>query len=196
MQLSLLKNKLETRGRKRKIPQNTLGGAFHANYNPSFKRPMDFKKALHVVLKSSHALNSKSFKHKNNEQKVFDIINKIAKDYGIKIYDYANGGNHLHLLLKVNRREDYVKFIKAITGLIARFVNKAERGNSSKGRFWDSRPFSRIVNFGRDFKNVKFYFLRNILEALGWVKYQKRKMAATKEWQSFWVDYCYEEIQV
>lgn len=196
MQLDLLKNRLETRGRKRKLPINTMGGGFHSKYNPSFKRPMNSKKALHVVLKSSQAKNLKSFKHINNEQKVFDIVDKAAKNFGIKIYDYANGGNHLHLLLKASKREDYVKFIKAITGLIARFVNKAERGCPSKNKFWDSRPFSRIVHFGKDFKKVKSYFLRNTLEALGWVKYQKRKISLNKEWKSFWVDYCYEEVWI
>jgi REP element-mobilizing transposase RayT len=196
MQLDLLKNKIETRGRKRKVPVNTMGGVFHAKYNPGYKRPMDSKKALHVVLKSSKAKDSKSFKNKKNEQKIFDIIHKAAKTFGIKFYDYANGGNHLHLLLKVNDRQDYVKFIKVVTGLIARFVNKSERGCPSKTKFWDSRPFSRIVHFGNDFKKVKSYFLRNTLEALGWVKYQKRKLIKSKEWQSFWVDYCFEEIRV
>lgn len=196
MQLDLLKNKLETRGRKRKIPANSMGGGFHVNYNPSSKRPMDSKKALHVVLKSSLAKSLKSFKHKNNEQKIYDIIDKAAKNFGIKFYDYANGGNHLHLLIKVHSRENYVKFIKVITGLIARFVNKVERGYPGKTKFWDSRPFSRIVHFGKDFEKVKSYFLRNILEALGWIKYQKRKVVANKQWRSFWVDYCYEEIRI
>lgn len=196
MQLDLLKNKLETRGRKRKIPKNSMGGAFHMNYNPSFKRPMDSKKAIHVVLKSSQAKSLKSFKHRNHEQKVYDIISKAAERFGIKLYDYANGGNHLHLLIKAFHRQDYVKFIRAISGLIARHVGKAERGRPSEMKFWDSRPFSRIVHFGNDFKKVKSYFFRNTLEALNWVKYQTRPKKINHEWRSFWVNYCYEEIRV
>lgn len=196
MQLDLLKNKLETRGRKRKIPLNTMGGSFHQNYNPSYKRPMDSKKALHIVLKSSEAKNLKSFKHKNNEQKIFDIIYGAAQKSNIKLYDYANGGNHLHLLIRSHNRKDYAKFIKVITGLIARFINRVERGKPSLKKFWDARPFSRIVHFGKDFKKVKSYFFRNTLEALGWVKYQTRQIVKTKEWRSFWVEYCYEEIRI
>ena len=41
--------------------------------------------------------------------------------------------------------------------------------------FWQFRPFSRIVNWGRDFKMCMKYLKQNILEAFGFVPYQPRK---------------------
>ena len=52
--------------------------------------------------------------------------------------------------------------------------NKIKDGKKSQG-FWEFRPFSRIVNWGRDFKNCVQYLKKNVLEALGFVPYKPRK---------------------
>ena len=51
---------------------------------------------------------------------------------------------------------------------------KSEACLKSEG-FWEYRPFSRIVNWGRDFKNCTSYLKQNILEALGFIPYTARK---------------------
>jgi len=170
------------RGRPPIKPHGHFGGRHLKNYNPNCERPMDSKKALHLVLKSSQAVGEKSFKSEKFEAKVWDIIKHHAKKTGIKIYEYANGGNHLHLLLRAKHRDDYTAFIKAITGLIARTVGKSQRGKPLKKRFWDARPFSRVVSFTKkEFKAIKTYLLRNTLEAIGWLPYLSRDRRLPKE---------------
>ncbi len=44
-----------------------------------------------------------------------------------------------------------------------------------KQSFWEYRPFSRIVNWGRDFKESVEYLKQNVLEAFGFVPYKPRK---------------------
>ena len=51
---------------------------------------------------------------------------------------------------------------------------KSEAWLMSEG-FWDYRPFSRVVSWGRDFNNCIRYLKQNILEALGFVPYTARK---------------------
>jgi len=168
-------DQLPKRGRPPLKPRGHFGGRHLKNYNPNCERPMDSKKALHLVLKSSQAVGDKSFNSKKFEAKIWDIVSKHAEKTGIKIYQYANGGNHLHLLLRAKHRNDYTAFIKAITGLIARTVGKSERGKPLKKRFWDARPFSRIVGFAKqEYNAIKTYLLRNTLEAIGWIKYISR----------------------
>ncbi len=41
--------------------------------------------------------------------------------------------------------------------------------------FWEFRPFSRIVNWGKDFKSCVKYLKQNVLEAFGVVVYRPRK---------------------
>ncbi|MEQ1666451.1 MAG: hypothetical protein ABL927_13865, partial [Bdellovibrionales bacterium] len=41
-------------------------------------------------------------------------------------------------------------------------------------KFWDQRPFTRIVEWGRDFKNACSYLMQNSLEAIGFLEYKTR----------------------
>ena len=41
--------------------------------------------------------------------------------------------------------------------------------------FWQFRPFSRVVNWGRDFKACTQYLKQIVLEALGFIPYTVRK---------------------
>lgn len=174
------------RGRKPQKPRNHFGGMYLKNYNPKSKRPMDSKKALHVVLRSTKAIGARSFKCDQNEQGIWDIIDRHAKRLGIRVYSYANAGNHLHLLVRAKHRDDYNAFIRTITGLIARLVARSERGKPGKAKFWDARPFSRIVSFAKqEFSAVKTYLLQNTLEAIGWMPYgsrDKRLPANVRRW--------------
>lgn len=175
-------DQLPKRGRKPRKPRDHFGGMYLKNYNPKSERPMDSKKALHVVLRSSKATVAMSFKNHRNEQDIWDIIDKHAKRLGIKIYSYANAGNHLHLLLRAKHRDEYNAFIRTITGLIARLVSRSERGKPGKTKFWDARPFSRIVSFAkREFHLAKTYLLRNTLEAIGWMPYVSRDKKLPRE---------------
>ncbi|MCB0394079.1 MAG: transposase [Bdellovibrionales bacterium] len=167
-------------------PDGHFGGVYLKNYNPKSERPLDSKKALHLVLKSSQAVGKRSFKSKENEGVVWQIIQTQAKNFGVKIYEYANSGNHLHLLIRVKNRWDYAAFIRSITGLIARYVGRSEKGTPLKRKFWDARPFSRIVSFARrEFRQARAYILRNTLEVIGWMPYiarNKKLPSARRQW--------------
>lgn len=184
-QLNLL-TQPNRRGPKRRRPENVFGGMYFQNYNPSLKRPIDSKKALHLTLKSSQARGEKSFKNKTFEARIFDIVADHAEANGITLYSYANGGNHLHILCRAKHREDYTRFIRSITGLIARLVGGSQRGKKLSKKFWDNRPFSRVVSFAkREFEIAKRYLTRNVLEAIGWMPYVSRKSKLSPYWQKF-----------
>jgi REP element-mobilizing transposase RayT len=174
------------RGRPPKKPSDHFGGRYLLNYNPKFKRPMDSKKALHLILRSSKSTGARSLKNEKYEAKIWQIVSHHAQKLGISIYSYSNGGNHLHLLIRAKYRDDYNSFIRTITGLIARAVGKTERGHRSKEKFWDARPFSRIVSFAkREFQMVRAYLLRNTLEAIGWLPYISRDQKLPAEWRAW-----------
>lgn len=177
----------KSRGRPRIRPPKSFGGSYFKNYNPREQRPINQNQALHLVLKSSQATGVRSFKNKKFEKKIWQIIKKHAQKNSIKIYEYANAGNHLHLLIRVKRRDFYNKFIRTITGLIARLVKSIENGAPIVKSFWDSRPYSRIVGFrGREFKMVKLYLARNTFEAIGFILKIKRSKKLNSEWKEFW----------
>ncbi len=125
---------------------------------------------------------------------------RFSKKFGVKIYQQAINSNHLHLLLRITNRTLYKAFIKAASGQIAShvmgqqsfkvFVTARKKlaagdGSNTLGQvksahqtpegFWQFRPFSRITNWGRDFKQCLGYLKQNSLEAFGFVNYKPRK---------------------
>ena len=136
------------------------------------RRPLDPKQALHVVLRSSVARGTLSMLHPSYCDPIHRITEKLSKRWGIRLYRYANVGNHIHLLIKVPSRAVWQRFLKELTGAIAIIVTGAKKGASltknDTGRgFWDHLAFTRIVYFGRDFLNMGRYLIKNLFEAAG-----------------------------
>ena len=175
-----------------KSQKKFFGGALLKDKRKSL-RPLSSKDAIHFVLRSSWATGKDSFLASKNHKAVDRIITNFAKKFGVKIYERAINTNHIHLLLKITNRVLYRAFIRAVAGKIAsqvmgeqsfklfrqsRLKSKAGEGSKAleKGqKFWEFRPFSRIVNWGRDYRTCVGYLKQNILEALGFVPYRARK---------------------
>ena len=164
--------------------EKEFGGACLKNSHAKKARPVHTKKAMHLTLRSSKAKGEKSFRaSKERIHRIEKLVRKQAQVFAVEIYRYANVGNHLHLLVKANSRKGFIRFLKAISGLIARIALGAERGKamlkeSAKG-FWDQRPWTRILFCWTDFKNVKKYVEQNFNEAMGFVPYKPRKYRST-----------------
>ena len=58
-------------------------------------RPMDPKRPLHLVLRSSRAKGPWSLLHPKNERRVKHELEVTSAKYGIRVYRFANVGNHL-----------------------------------------------------------------------------------------------------
>ena len=146
-------------------------------------RPLTTKKSMHLVLKSSRANGLWSFSR--HQGKIRQIVDRFAHKYGVQILSRANVGNHLHFHLKLSNRHTYRAFIRAITASIAMAVTGASRWNPLcnmiEGRFWDFRPFTRVVQGFRDFLNLQDYIQVNQLEACGYTRAQARYVLA-REW--------------
>jgi hypothetical protein len=154
-----------------------FGGNSLNKGNPKEKRPLSIKRTSHLVMRSLLARGPLSFLR--FEGRIQQIVNKQGKRFGVKVYRFANGGNHLHMVILPMSRRAFNAFIRAITGLIARLVLGVQRGNPKGLLFWEKRPFTRIVEWGQDYKRVCKYLLQNTLEALGFIDYQPRRTRYT-----------------
>jgi len=148
-------------------------GGEHALGKRKSSRPIDPKQALHVVLRSSIARGQNSMLHPRNERHIHDFTHKLAKKWGVRIYRYANVGNHIHLLVRVRSRELWKRFLRELAGGIPMIVTGAKKGvalkkNETERGFWDHLAFTRIISFGRDFENMGRYLIKNIFEANGY----------------------------
>jgi REP element-mobilizing transposase RayT len=147
------------------VDKSRFGGSLLKG-NPKVRRPYNSGAALHVVLRSSRAKGPLSLHRRYKAIRA--LICKQADTFGVRLYRVANSGNHIHLLLRPSAdRKEFANFMRAISGLIARLILKAERGAKKGIKFWDARPFSRVVNWGKAFQICVHYVEKNILEALG-----------------------------
>jgi REP element-mobilizing transposase RayT len=109
--------------------------------NPKTARPVAVRQAMHLVLRSSLARNERSMLL--HDRTIQRVLRRLAKRFGIRLYDIANSGNHLHLILRLPHRQALTPFLKAATGLIARIVLRVERGQA-----WTDRPGKSSLSRG------------------------------------------------
>lgn len=164
------------------------GGAYSIKRRKS-KRPLTIRNSFHVTLRSELATKKRSLlRHKNM---IYKVLNKASRRFGIKIYQQAICGNHIHLLIRGKKRFAIQNFFRVVAGHIAQKILQLyplqqyeQKSNDFthqqpttkyKRKFWEALLYSRLVSWGRDFKNVVNYVERNTLEALGWIPYLRSK---------------------
>lgn len=114
-------------------------------------------------MRSSRARGSRNLlRHKWT---VHRILQNTSKRHGIRVYRFANVGNHLHLLIQAKNREALRAFLREFSGVVAATITGATKGRPEK--FWDGLAWSKIVNWGRQFQNTMSYVLLNVLESAG-----------------------------
>jgi REP element-mobilizing transposase RayT len=101
-------------------------------------------------------------------------VRATAERFGIKVYKLGVERDHLHMVTRSYRHDDYAHFLRTLAGQIAQRIMKSARGNT-KGKFWKLPPYSRIVEWGKAFRAVIVYALQNELEASGVIPYTPRK---------------------
>jgi hypothetical protein len=137
-------------------------------------RPIDPRKPLHLIFRSERARGPWSLRRFKHVEHIRKLTYALAAKNQIKVIQYANVGNHLHVHAK--DRVAFKRFTRTLAGLVARLVTGAKKGNVV-GKFWDPLFFSRVVEWGRDFFAVKAYVLQNELEAEGLIPYAPRNRA-------------------
>lgn len=147
-------------------------------------RPLDTRNTMHLVLRSSKARGTWSFLVGQNPKKIKEIVSKFGSKYGVRVISLANVGNHLHFQVKISNRYTYPAFIRAISAAIAMRVTGAGKGAKMKDlvkektglekRFWDYRPWSRIVQSFRALLNLRDYIEINRYEGYGYDRAEAR----------------------
>lgn len=135
---------------------------------------------MHTVFKSSKAVGAWSFRRKENAQKIDAIIKKFAHKYGVKIQSKANVGNHLHFKWQLTNRAAYKRFIRAVTSAIAMAITGASRWNKLGIKFWDYRPFTRVLRGLRAILTVNDYIEINQLEGIGASRIEAKFVVASR----------------
>lgn len=164
-----------------KKEKSDYGGALsNTRAGRSKARPLAVRSTMHLVLRSSKAKGEWSFK--KHAKTIRKIVDKFAGRHHVKIVSYVNVGNHLHLQIKLGHRTSYRPFIRAITAAIKMKVTGVSRWvkNANAQKFWDLRPFTRIVTSFTERISLRSYILVNFYESMG---YNRRQARFLVEWE-------------
>src|SRR5438477_830687 len=156
MQTSLFSGEM-----RREFARTEHGGTIR-RHRRKLERPVSTRRPMHVVLSSRHA--GGAWNLKKHDRTVRGALRDMSRRFGVSIYDFANVGSHLHLLLRSRRREEFQRFLRSFAGIVARRVTGARRGQPA-GRFFTGLAWSRVVRWGRDYMGVRHYVFRNQIEA-------------------------------
>jgi REP element-mobilizing transposase RayT len=164
----------------RKFRSEYGGELLRTRKGRSHSRPLATKNTMHLVLRSSKARKEWSFLKKKNAHEIQRLSKKFANKYGVRILSLATVGNHLHFHLRLTNRHTYTAFVRALTGALAMAITGRSRWNHRKEKlkFWDYRPFSRIVIGRRAFLNLRDYIQINALEGFGYTRRKSRFLVA------------------
>ncbi len=161
-----------------------FGGSFLKPGQRKTQRPLSSKNALKIVLRadmqksrelarsaekklsgievvSPHAEIRSLLKYR---KQIDELFVRFAAAFHVKIYEKALVSNHIHFVARFDSRDQYKKFMRALTGTIAKQLKIK----------WHLRPWSRIVAWGRGLKSAIQYTVQNHLEAIGTIPYQPR----------------------
>jgi REP element-mobilizing transposase RayT len=128
-------------------------------------RPLEPTLPLYVVLRSSRARGKWSLTRPPIRAAVKDTLRALSARHGIKIFEFSNGGDQVHLLLRAQSRASFQAFLRSFAGLVARQVTGARKGKPS-GRFWDALTYSRVLKWGEEFDLVRGLLSGGDLDAL------------------------------
>lgn len=141
--------------------QSKFGGTL-LNGKRKTQRPIAINKPLHLIVKSEKTNEQIFFSPKDRQLNT--LIKKSAERYNIRIYKFSVNWSHFHFVIKVLSRKDYVNFVRYLGAQVVAYFSKMLKRNI-KGLF-RLRPFTRIVNWGKDFRKMCKYITTNIAESL------------------------------
>jgi REP element-mobilizing transposase RayT len=139
-------------------------------------RPVSVYDSMHFVVRSTHAKGKWSFRTPKNFQRIEKILRSFTLKHGVDIYSQAIHFNHLHIHAKVSSVKGYKRFIRAITAAIAMAVTGMSRWNPLDLKFWDRRPYSRIVRGLAEEVRLQDYIEINKYEANGYSRSEARRL--------------------
>jgi len=167
-------------------PKDAFGGSLLKG-NPKGKRPLDSKLPLLLTMRAHKSV----LRLPRTFARVQEIIAAVAAKHGFTVYEQANVGNHLHLLIKIPHVRAWAAFIRELSGRIAQaaaaIIEGVKDGSACGAGFWLYRPHTRIVRgWGKAYRVAKDYVGLNQLEALGFISRKETK--TLKDLRMIWAD--------
>src|SRR5439155_2102160 len=78
------------------------------------ERPVSTRRPMHVVLSARRG--SGLWDLRKHDPAVRRTLRNMANRFGVRVYDFANVGSRLHLLVRARRRDAFQGFLRSFSG--------------------------------------------------------------------------------
>lgn len=120
-------------------------------------RPLTSKKPIHIVIRSTKARGPHSFA--NNRKRLDQELRRCSIKWGIKVYRRVWVWDHLHAIIKIPNRTLYKNWIRELNSAIVRSLKAKD--------FFELRPYTRVIEWGKHLLQAKSYLELNEMETFG-----------------------------
>lgn len=142
-----------------------FGGSLLKKGNPRGQRPLCSKRPIHVTMRAEWARGGRSFLKPRVARSFEHLIAYCARRSGVRVYRYQNVGNHIHMVVRLRRRSSWLAFSRSFTSLLKARLELLWGIRIKK--LFDHRPFTRVGTWGREFRTLSEYTLKNLLDRWG-----------------------------
>ncbi|QDK46345.1 hypothetical protein DOM22_14805 [Bdellovibrio sp. ZAP7] len=130
-------------------------------------RPLSHRDPMHLVFKVNKGAVKGGLRHARN----FLLFNRLMKKYSakffVKIEQLSVQADHVHLLVRGNKRSNVQSFLRVLAGQFAQRLTDTPNQKNEGAKVWKYRPFSRVIKGFKPYKIVKDYIQLNEREAQG-----------------------------
>src|SRR5437899_4721229 len=105
---------IETEGGKAPASEPSFGPDVEAQHGGPLRsgqrktsRPLEPTLPLYLALRSSRARGKWSLQRPATEGRIQEILRELSQRHGIKVFEYANGGDQIHLILRAKSRAGF-----------------------------------------------------------------------------------------
>lgn len=152
------------------------GGSLRNYRKKRTARRLSNKKFHHLIFKVNRDVNPTSLRTSKTFSICLHVIKSYAKRFNIRIASHSIQADHIHLLVRTNRKSNYQAFFRVVAGQIAQRVTDTFHFAKFKQSFWKYRPFTRIVRNRKAYYRTKAYIRMNELEGRRIIPYQKNRL--------------------
>lgn len=179
------------------------GGILRQKRRGRLSRPLSTKSPIHLVFKADKQALRRGLRSPLGFAIATKIIKIYAKRFFIKLEQAAICNDHIHLVIRINRRSHHHHFLRVVVGQIAQEYQKlgliksvtdtprrSPGPGAGVGKVWRYRPFTRVVKGGwRAVQTVRNYVRLNEKEARGEIPYRKKRLRglSSAEWELLWI---------
>ena len=170
--------------------KNCYGGILRNYRAKRDARRLSNRRFHHLTFKLNREVHPTSLRTPKTYSICKHVIRKYAKRFKIRIASHSIQNDHIHLLVRSDKKSNYQSFFRVVAGQIAQRVTDTFHCVKFKQNFWRYRPFTRIVRNSRAYYTTKAYIRMNELEGRGVIPYQKSRLrySTPKLWQLLKVD--------